>query len=297
LEIPSHSQDSPTAQPKDAATTTGQTAATEPSAEDLQKATQNPVASLISVPIQNNSNFGIGPFNRVQNVLNVQPVVPLSMTKSWNMIVRWIMPVIWQPAPGKQNLEVFGIVEDTPAFLAATEVQKSAGVFGFGDMTPTFFFAPAKPGKLIWGVGPVFVLPTGTNRVLGQGKWSIGPSVVALLQPGHWTVGALINNVWSFAGQSNRSDVNQMTLQYFINYNLEKGWFLTTSPIVTANWKASSGNEWVVPVGGGVGRIFRLGMQPVNVSAQFYGNAVRPSGGSPWGMRLQIAFLFPKGGK
>jgi hypothetical protein len=88
-----------------------------------------------------------------------------------------------------------------------------------------------------------------------------------------------------------------MTLQYFINYNLEKGWFLTTSPIVTANWKASSGNEWVVPVGGGVGRIFRLGMQPVNVSAQFYGNAVRPSGGSPWGMRLQIAFLFPKGGK
>jgi hypothetical protein len=213
------------------------------------------------------------------------------------MIVRWIMPVIWQPAPGKQNLEVFGIVEDTPAFLAATEVQKSAGVFGFGDMTPTFFFAPAKPGKLIWGVGPVFVLPTGTNRVLGQGKWSIGPSVVALLQPGHWTVGALINNVWSFAGQSNRSDVNQMTLQYFINYNLEKGWFLTTSPIVTANWKASSGNEWVVPVGGGVGRIFRLGMQPVNVSAQFYGNAVRPSGGSPWGMRLQIAFLFPKGGK
>jgi hypothetical protein len=88
-----------------------------------------------------------------------------------------------------------------------------------------------------------------------------------------------------------------MTLQYFINYNLEKGWFLTTSPIVTANWKASSGNEWVVPVGGGVGRIFKLGMQPVNVSAQFYGNAVRPSGGSPWSMRLQIAFLFPKGGK
>jgi hypothetical protein len=297
LEIPSHSQDRPAAQPKDAAATTGQKAATEPSAEDLQKATQNPVASLISVPIQNNSNFGIGPFNRVQNVLNVQPVVPLSMTRSWNMIVRWIMPVIWQPAPGKQNLEVFGIVEDTPAFLAATEVQKSAGVFGFGDMTPTFFFSPAKPGKLIWGVGPVFVLPTATNRVLGQGKWSIGPSVVALVQPGHWTVGALINNVWSFAGQSDRSDVNQMTLQYFINYNLERGWFLTTSPIITANWKASSGNEWVVPVGGGVGRIFKLGIQPVNVSAQFYGNAVRPSGGSPWGMRLQIAFLFPKGGK
>jgi len=264
------------------------------SSEALQKATQNPVANLISVPLQNNTNAGIGPFNRNQNVLNIQPVVPIHVSENWNLIIRWITPVIWQPAPGTANLEVFGIEQATPAYFAAQNVQKSAGVFGFGDMTPTFFFSPAKPHKLIWGAGPVFVLPTATSKVLGQGKVSMGPSIVVLLQPGHWTVGALINNVWSLAGSGGRTPVNQMTWQYFINYNLKKGWYLTSSPIVTANWKASSGNVWTVPVGGGVGRITKLGFQPVNLTAQFYGNAAYPSHGSRWGMRLQLAFLFPK---
>jgi hypothetical protein len=254
----------------------------------------DPVASLISVPLQNNSNFGIGPFDRTQNVLNIQPVIPLRVSENWNMIIRWITPVIWQPAPGTANLEVFGIEENTPTYLAAQAVQKSAGVFGFGDMTPTFFFSPSQPHKLIWGAGPVFVLPTATSKVLGQGKLSIGPSVVALAQPGHWTFGALINNAWSVAGPSDRTAVNQMTFQYFINYNLAKGWYLSSSPIITANWKAANGNVWVVPVGGGVGRVFRLGLQPVNVTAQFYGNAEHPSSGSTWGLRLQLAFLFPK---
>jgi hypothetical protein len=264
------------------------------SAGDLAKAVQNPVASLISVPIQNSTNFGIGPYDRNQNVLNLQPVVPIRASENWNLIIRWITPIIWQPAPGTANLEVFGIEENTPAYLAAQAVQKSAGVFGFGDMTPSFFFSPAKPGKLIWGAGPVFVLPTATSKVLGQGKLSMGPSLVALIQPGKWTIGALTNNAWSVAGPSDRSDVNQMTLQYFVNYNLKKGWYLSSAPVITANWKASTGNVWTVPVGGGVGRILRLGFQPVNIAAQFYGNAAHPSGGSPWGMRLQIAFLFPK---
>ena len=216
------------------------------------------------------------------------------MSREWNLIIRWIIPIIWQPAPGTQNLEVFGIEENTPAFLAAQSAVKQVGVFGFGDMQPTFFLSPAKPGKLIWGVGPYFILPTATSDVLGQGKLSIGPSIVALAQPGHWTIGGLINNVWSVAGSGGRADVNQMLFQYFINYNLKKGWYLSSSPVLTANWKASSGNQWVVPLGGGAGRIMKLGLQPVNITAQFYGNAVHPSGASPWGMRLQIAFLFPK---
>ena len=260
----------------------------------LQKATQNPIASLISVPIQNTSNFGIGPNDRTQDVLNIQPVVPLRVSKDWNLIVRWIIPVIWQPAPGTQNLEVFGIEENTPGSLAAQSAIKQVGVYGFGDMQPTFFLSPAKPGKLIWGVGPYFILPTATNDVLGQGKLSVGPSIVALTQPGHWTIGTLINNAWSVAGSGGRADVNQMLLQPFVNYNLKKGWYLSSSPILTANWKATSGNQWVVPIGGGVGRIMKLGPQPVNISAQFFGNAVYPSGGSPWGMRLSLAFLFPK---
>jgi hypothetical protein len=238
----------------------------------LQKQIQNPVASLISVPVQNNSNFNVGAAQRTQDVLNIQPVIPIRASENWNLIIRWITPVIWQPVPTEKNL----------------------GVYGLGDMQPTFFLSPAKPGKLIWGVGPILQLPTATNRDTGQGKLGLGPSFVALTQPGRWTLGVLANNVWSVAGSGGRPAVNQFLMQYFINYNLERGWFLSWSPIVTANWKASAGNQWVVPVGGGVGRVFRLGAQPVNVSAQVYGNAVRPSGASSWGLRLQMAFLFPK---
>jgi hypothetical protein len=261
---------------------------------DLQKAVQNPVASLISVPLQNNTNFDIGPFDRTQNVLNIQPVIPVRVSENWNVIIRWIVPVIWQPAPGTADLQVFGITENTPAFLLAQDAQKNTGVFGFGDMVPTFFFSPAKPGKLIWGIGPAFTLPTATSTVLGQGKLSLGPSVVLLLQPGKWTLGDLVNNVWSVAGSGSRPAVNQMVNQYFITYQLEKGWYVTSSPIITANWEAQSGKVWTVPFGGGVGRVMKLGFQPVNLTAQFYGNAVHPAGGSPWSMRMQIAFLFPK---
>ena len=214
----------------------------------------------------------MGLYDRTQDVLNIQPVIPAKISKNWMLITRIIQPIIWQPYPD----------------------QPTGGEYGFGDMNPTFFLSPAKPGKLIWGVGPAFAIPTATDQILGQGKFSVGPSVVALLQPGKWTLGALVNNVWSIAGSGSRPDVNQMLLQYFVNYNLNKGWYISISPILTANWNASSGNVWTVPFGGGVGRVMKLGFQPVNISAAFYGNAVYPSGASPWGMRLQIAFLFPK---
>jgi hypothetical protein len=242
------------------------------STEDLQKQTQNPVASLISVPIQNNANFDVGPFGRTQDILNIQPVIPARITENWMLITRIIQPIVWQPYA----------------------TQNTGGEFGFGDMNPTFFLSPAKPGKVIWGVGPAFVIPTATNSILGQGKFSAGPSVVALVQPGKWTVGVLANNVWSVAGDSSRPDVNQFLVQYFVNYNLPKGWFLSMSPIITANWEVSSPNRWTVPFGGGAGRIMRLGAQPVNISAQFYANPIRPSGTSTWSARAQIAFLFPK---
>jgi hypothetical protein len=144
------------------------------------------------------------------------------------------------------------------------------------------------------GRGPDICNPNGYERFTWTGKVQHGPSFVALAQPGHWTVGALINNVWSVAGSGWRPSVNQMLLQYFINYNMKKGWYITIQPILTANWNATSGNVWTVPFGSGAGRIMKLGFQPVNITAQFYGNAVYPSATSPWGMRLKIAFLFPK---
>ena len=263
-------------------------------AATLQNAVQNPVADLISFPLQDNTNLNIGPFGRNQNVLNIQPVIPVHLSKKWNLIIRWITPVIWQPAPGSADLQVFGINDNTPSFLLAEDAQKNAGVYGVGDMVPTFFFSPAKPHKLIWGVGPAFNLPTATSPVLGHGKLSLGPSIVALVQPGKWTIGDLINNVWSVAGTGSRPSVNQMLNQYFITYQLGKGWYVNSGPIITANWEANSGKVWTVPFGGGVGTVRKFGPQPVNLNVQFFGNAVYPRGGSPWGMRLEAMLLFPK---
>ncbi|HXP06990.1 MAG TPA: hypothetical protein VN828_00780, partial [Acidobacteriaceae bacterium] len=193
------------------------TASSAPAADDadaLAKATQNPVASLISVPIQNNTNFGIGPYNRTQDVLNIQPVIPARISENWMLISRIIQPIVWQPY----------------------SADYTGGEYGIGDMNPTFFLSPAKPGKIIWGAGPAMVFPTATSSTLGQGKLSFGPSVVALIQPGHWTFGFLVNNVFSVVGSSHRPSVNQMTLQYFITYNLKKGWNINSGPIITANW-------------------------------------------------------------
>ncbi len=259
---------------------TEQTPAAATNSDALRKAAQNPIASLISVPVQNNNNFGIGPDGRIQDVLNVQPVIPVRVSQNWNLISRIITPIIYQPTISQ------------PLIPGGQPVNQ--GAYGFGDLNPSFFLSPAKPHKIIWGAGTAIVLPTATNQLLGQGKWSMGPSVVVLAQPGKWTLGGLVNNVFSFTGQSGRQDVNQMLFQYFINYNLKKGWYLTWQPTLTANWEDSNGGRWVVPVGGGVGRIMKLGFQPVNVGLQFYGNAVHPPGASPWNMRLQIAFLFPK---
>lgn len=163
-------------------------------------------------------------------------------------------------------------------------------------MNPSFFLSPKK-SKVIWGIGPTFVFPTATNTTyLGQGKLSMGPTVVALVQPTHFTIGFLANNYWSVAGHSNtdKPPVNQFLLQWFVNYNMKKGWYLVTAPIVTANWRVSGDNRWIVPFGGGVGRIMKVGFQPVNINVQFYGNAVYPPGASPWGMKISIALLFPK---
>jgi hypothetical protein len=158
---------------------------------------------------------------------------------------------------------------------------------------------------LIWGVGPTFSLPTATDRDLGAGKWSMGPTGVALTIQGHWVYGALINNQWSVGGWGERP-VNAMLLQWFVNYNLPDGWYFTTSPIVTANWKAEKrGDVWTVPLGGGIGKVFRLGhllpleghhiaKLPISTQLAAYGNVARPEFGPKGQLRFQIQFLFPK---
>jgi hypothetical protein len=237
---------------------------------DLAKQTQNPVSSLISVPFQNNTGFGLGPNDRIQNVLNIQPVIPVSLG-NWNMINRTIAPLIYQP-------------------LLGTE---SDGEFGLGDINHTMFFSPADPGKLIWGVGPVISFPTATKDILGTDKWSLGPSLIALTMPKQWVIGGLVNNVWSIAGNEDRADVNSMLLQYFVNYNFSNGTYLTSAPIITANWEADE-DKWIVPFGGGAGAITKIGPQPINLQVSAYYNVAHPENGPDWSFRAQLQLLFPK---
>lgn len=241
------------------------------SAEDLAKAAQNPVANMISLPFQNNTNFNFGPEEKTQNILNVQPVIPFSLTKDWNLITRTIIPVMSQPG-----------------FTPAQDRTN-----GIGDTSFTAFLSPGKPGKIIWGIGPALLFPTATDDRLGADKWGAGPSAVVLSMPGNWVLGSLFSNVWSFGGPGD-NEINAFTWQYFINYNLPKGWYLTSAPIITANWKADSGNKWTIPFGGGVGKIFKVGNQPVNAQLSAYYNAERPDNAPDWQLRFQLQFLFPK---
>ena len=242
----------------------------------LAKKAQNPLEDMISLPFQNNIYFKAGSKDATINTLDIMPVIPFKLNEEWNLITRTIIPITNQPSlfPGMDSAA------------------------GFGDINPTFFFSPVtKPGEWIWGVGPTFTLPTHTDDELGTDRWSAGPAVVLLTMQGHWVVGALANNQWSFAGPGNKPDhskVNQLLVQPFANYNLPKGWYICSSPIITADWEADSGQKWTVPLGGGFGRLVKIGKMPVNFQLQAFSNVVHPDYGPDWSLRFQIQLLFPK---
>ena len=202
---------------------------------DLAKQAQNPIANLISLPLQNNTNFGVGPGDKIQNILNIQPVWPFTLNEDWNLITRTILPLVSQPGLTGIKVEGGDIVVDPEGKV------EEGRTFGLGDTSFTAFFSPKDSGKLTWGVGPVALLPTATNDAIGSDKWGAGASVVLLTMPGKWVVGSLFSNVWSFAGSGDK-DINLFTWQYFINYNLPNRWYLTSAPIITANWEADSDN-------------------------------------------------------
>jgi hypothetical protein len=241
-------------------------------AGELAKQSQNPVSKLISVPFENNATFNNGTEDAFVNILNIKPVIPMSLTENWNLINRAIVPDIYQDErfPGEGD------------------------VFGLGDITYQGFFSPAKPGKFIWGLGPQMQIPTGMDR-LTSNQWALGPAAVGLMMPGHWVFGLLVSNVWNIGGgYDNAPDVNFFTSQYFINYNMKGGWYLTTSPTITANWEADSDDTWTVPFGGGVGKVFKIGKQHAKMVAAGYYNAVKPDNASDWNLQLPFTLLFPK---
>ena len=242
--------------------------------EDLAKESQNPIGNIISLPFENNFDFGVGPKDAFVYSLNLKPVYPVNFGKV-NLINRFILPVIYQ----EERFEGEG------------------SEFGLGDLTYQAFFSPAKPGKIIWGVGPALIFPTNTDDRLGVDKWSAGPAAVALAKPGHWLFGALTQNVWSYAGDSDESDVNFFLLQYFINYNFKSGWYLSSTPTITADWEADSDDRWTVPFGGGVGHLVKFGKQPVDLKLQGFYNVEKPKNANNWSLQFQVKLLFPKKAK
>jgi len=251
------------------------------SMQDLAVAAQNPIAAMYSLPFQNNIYGGVGPqHDATANVLNIQPVIPFT-AGDWNIISRTVAPLIYLPSLSTGPSEI-------------TEQSLFSGShFGLGDINQTFFFSPAKAAELIWGVGPSFNLPTATATPLGSAKFSMGPSAIALTTPKPWVIGTLARQLWSVKGPSNRPDVSQFLLQPFVNYNMEEGWHLSSSPIITANWLAPS-NKWALPIGAGIGKIFRIGDQPINASLQAFDYVLSPTGGPRWAVRAYLVFLFPR---
>ena len=264
-------------------------AAAQQSTEDLAAAAQNPIAAMYSLPFQNNTFFGAGPnHDKTANVLNIQPVLPFSLGE-WNVISRTIAPLIYVPNIGANP----GAASLGDATTSAT-MGGIPETFGLGDINQTLYFSPAAATDFIWGVGPSVNIPTATSSVIGSGKLSIGPGAVGLVTPKPWVIGALVRQLFSIAGPQGRSDVNETLIQPFINYNLPEGWYLSSSPIITANWSAPSSLQWTVPIGGGGGKILKIGDQPINAQLQAFHYVARPNAGPGWEARFQLQFLFPK---
>ena len=258
-------------EPSDAAPV--QQDASSESATDLAKKLQNPIGDLISVPFQNNTNFSVGPNKGTQDILNIQPVIPIHLNEDWNLITRTILPLVW-----------------SPSFQPGQSVP-------FGT-APTSFSAFLSPKNFVdgwlWGVGPIVQSPTISSKTLGSNVWGAGPAFVIVKMAGPIVAGGLINNVFSFGGTSGPAGTRYglFTLNPFINYNFGGGWFVGTAPIITAN-ELSGGAKWTLPIGVQAGRLIKIGGKlPVNLLIGAYYNALRPQFGGTWQLRTQIAVIF-----
>lgn len=240
---------------------------------ELAQELTNPVANLVSIPVQMNfdDELGVGD-DGSKLTTNVQPVIPFDLSEDWNLITRTILPVIYQddvfPGTGSQ--------------------------FGLGDINLSLFFSPKQPtaGGLIWGAGPVLLFPTATNSKLGAEKWGAGPAGVVISMRGPWTVGALANHVWSFAGDDDRSDISSSFIQPFVSYTWPSAWTVSVTSESTYNWKSE---KWAVPVNVSVAKLVRFGRLPVSLTAGT-GYWLESPRGAPEGVRYRLAatLILPK---
>lgn len=241
-----------------------------PDGADLARRLSNPVSNLVSIPFQLNWDQGVGPGDQTRFVMNVQPVMPFSVNKDWNLIARVIMPFVSQPALAPGGMPTFGV----------------------SDVLASAFLSPTKAG-VIWGVGPVVSLPSTTEPTLGSGKWSAGPTAVVLNQVGRWTYGALWNQIWSFSGDPERSDVSQMFLQPFLSYTTSNLVTLSVTSEATANWKAQD-HQWTVPVTFSVAKLSTLGPFPASYLVGVGAFVAKPEIGPSWRLRASMTILLPR---
>lgn len=237
---------------------------------DLAKKLSNPVSDLISVPIQSNVDFGLGPGGGTKWTTNIQPVIPFSISENWNVISRTILPVV----------EMQGIALDG-----------AADEWGLGDTLQSFFFSP-KASNPIWGVGPAILFPTATDDLLGSEKWCLGPTAVVLKQTGHVTFGALANHLWDVGGDSDRGYVSSTFLQPFVAYTTPHATTFTVNAESSYDWH---NEQWTIPLNFVVSQVIKVGNQPMQLFAGARYYADKPDGGPDWGLRCGLTLLFPKG--
>jgi hypothetical protein len=254
--------------------------AAESGGDDLRAKAQNPVSSMYSLPLKLTLDFGAPKDEAV--FFNINPVLPVTIG-DWNLVNRFIIPAI---------VSVDGFIGGTPDIPSGAPSESREA--GLGDINYSLYFSPADAKGMIWGIGPSINLPTANKDQLGSGKWSAGAAGVVLMQPKWGTYGGLIRQLWSFAGDDNRADVNQFLIEPFLNYNLNGGWYLITDMIITANWDAPSSQRWTVPIGGGAGKLFSIGKQTINSRLEAYYMVERPDNAPDWQMIFTWQFLFPK---
>lgn len=255
------------------------------SANSTATQAQSPLTPLWSVINENYTSGGVGPLHKTQNILIVEPIIPLKLTPDWNLITRWNTPITYQPRLAEPVGPFPGIGPE----------------FGLSNMQPQFFFTPAHPGSFTFAVGPALWLPTATDKTLGINKTGGGPVFVGLTTQGPLLAGFLAQNVWagttgtSLTGQR----VNTLTIEPFVFYNLpEGGWFLTYRPIITADWTVNEHNRWTVPLGGGFGRVMPIGPLVFDWQVQAFYNGITPrapgiTGVGDWTALFVAHFMFP----
>jgi len=237
------------------------------SLQDLAKDALNPFADSIKVPIQLTAGFGVGPRHNVGETLNVQPAISWSLNSDWDLIVRPNANLTYAPGPNAQ--------------------------FGLQDLQASFFLTPSKTSDWIWGIGPIFQVPSATSSRLGSGRWSAGPTAALVYSDGPWFNAILTYQLMSFAGNRNRGSVNQTYIETLISYNFESGWTVQCDPQMTFNWTANSANGWTIPMGADIGRTFQVGKRTISWQVGAYDYLKDSSGAPEWMVRAQLTLLFP----